>query len=192
MRQLRFEIEEQKAQHWLTRLAQSGKNKDDEKEEAERLIGIWSGAHLVQVEIRERRLRHGLQVVEHERPRWYTAMRKKEITEREAARLDANAHEYFQCRLEQLAIQREIAEDRAKHNPMVDYSGLIKRIMTGDARPAEIVSGSPWAMAQAVEVSLQNPGEQNAYWAHLERMNSAAALGMTRGTRQTTGAVPWR
>ena len=71
---------------------------------------------------------------------------RKEIVEQEATHIDPAAHEYFLCRLEQYSIQREIAEDRAQGNPLIDHSNLLKKLHEGKANPAEIYSDSPWAM----------------------------------------------
>lgn len=181
-RQLRFEIEDQKAAYWIGRL---GKEHEQEKTVADGLLARWGTADLIMVDIRSRRLRHGLDSVDHERPRWYTAMKRKEIVEQEATHLDPAAHEYFLCRLEQYSIQREIAEDRAQGNPLIDHSNLLKKLHEGKANPAEIYSDSPWAMRKAIEVCLQNPGKENPYWGHLERMfgGVAAAGGGRRRTR---------
>ena len=116
-RQLRFEIEDQKAAYWIGRL---GKENEQEKAVADALLARWGTADLIMVDIRSRRLRHGLDSVERERPRWYTAMRRKEIVEQEATHIDPAAHEYFLCRLEQYSIQREIA---VSGGVKVDHAG---------------------------------------------------------------------
>ena len=173
-RQLRFDIEEARAKYWMGRL-----NKDDEKfiEQADRLLDLWSRSNLLQISIRTRRMRHGLEAVEEERPRWHTATRKMELLEEMAARLPAAAHEYFQCRLEQHMIQRERAEDRAKGIAEKDYSELIKAIQDGTAKPAYVISNAPWPFKEAFDVCIQDASEENPHWKHNERMASASALG---------------
>ena len=73
-RQLRFEMEEARAKYWLGRVGKSG---EEHIEAADRLLDRWGACDLLQITIRTRRIRHGLEAVERERPRWYTAERKK-------------------------------------------------------------------------------------------------------------------
>lgn len=188
LRKMRFEEEEVKANYWLSRM---GKDQAEEKENAELLLKIWGSANLVQIEIRHRRLREGLDMVDQggldgyrDRCRWYTAIKKKEIVEQQASNLNTMAYEYFRCRLEQYNIQREEAEDRAQQNPSLDYSNLLKRISLGQARSAEIVSGCPWSMNIAIFLALQNPGEKNPYWDHIERLMGGVARAVQHRSRR--------
>ena len=173
-RQLRFEVEEARAKYWLGRV---GKQGEEHIEAADRLLDRWGACDLLQITIRTRRIRHGLEAVEGERPRWYTAKRKKELLEELAARLPSAAHEYFRCRLEQYNIQRERAEDRARGIPEQDYSELIKKIQDGTANAAEVLSSAPWPFKEAFDVCVQDASEENPHWKHNERMASASALG---------------
>ena len=180
LRQLRFDQQEAKAKYWLERLAD---DKKDQKALADNLLSLWGQANLVQIEIRTRRLIYGLKAVEEDRPRWYTAIRKKELVERFAAWLDNMAFEYFRCRLEQHRIMLEEAEDRARHNPSKDYSQLIKRITTEGAKAADIAANSPWSYVQALELAMMNPGEKNPHMHHVERMNNGGMLNRRRRAR---------
>ena len=173
-RQLRFEIEESRAKYWLGRLGKPG---EEHIAEADRLLDRWGAADLLQIAIRTRRIRRGLEAVERDRARWYTAMRKKELLEEMAAGLPSAAHEYFRCRLEQYNIQRERAEDRARGIPEQDCSELIKKIQDGAANAAEVLSSAPWPFKEAFDVCVQDASEENPHWKHNERMASASALG---------------
>ena len=173
-RQLRFDIEEARAKYWMGRLS-----KDDQKyiERADKLLDLWSRSNLMQISIRNRRVRHDLESVENERARWHTGTRKMELLEEMAAGLPAAAHEYFQCRLEQHRIQRERAEDRARGIAETDYSELIKAIQDGTAKPAYVLANAPWPFTEAFDVCIQDASEENPHWKHNERMASASALG---------------
>ena len=179
-RQLRFEAEESRARYWMNRL---GKDGQAPIEAADALLDRWGSADLLQIEIRHRRLRHGLAAVEPERARWYTAIRKKELAEQAATKLPSAAYEYFRCRLEQYAIQRELAEDRAKGLVIVDFSDVIKRIHSKDAPPAEIVTSMPWPFLEAINVAMQDAGDDNPHWNHYERMAASTALANSRKSR---------
>ena len=100
-----------------------------------------------------------------------------ELVEQLAAKLPAEAHEYFECRLEQYRIERERAEDRAKGIREVDFSDLIIRIQDGKATPAEVLEAAPWPFKEAFDVCVQDASEENPHWKHNERMASASALG---------------
>ena len=180
-RQLRFEAEESRARYWMNRL---GKDGQAHIEAADALLDRWGSADLLQIEIRHRRLRHGLAAVEPERARWYTAIRKKELAEQAATKLPSAAYEYFRCRLEQYAIQRELAEDRAKGLVIVDFSDVIKRIHSKDAPPAEIVTSMPWPFLEAINVAMQDAGDDNPHWNHYERMAASTALANSRKSRR--------
>ena len=173
-RKLRFEIEEAKAKYWQQRL---GKDGEEHIRWADRLLDRWSSASLLQVSIRRRRLRRGLDAVDGERAKWHTADRKMELVEQLAAKLPASAHEYFECRLEQYKIERERAEDRARGIKEVDFSDLIIRIQDGKATPAEVLESAPWPFKEAFDVCVQDASEENPHWKHNERMASASALG---------------
>ena len=173
-RKLRFEIEEAKAKYWEQRL---GKGGQEQIEQANVLLDRWSQASLLQMSIRRRRLRNGLESVDRERARWHTAERKMELVEVLAAKLPAAVHEYFECRLEQYRIERERAEDRARGIREVDYSDLITRIQDGKVKPAEVLEAAPWPFKEAFDVCVQDASEENPHWKHNERMASASALG---------------
>ena len=173
-RKLRFEIEEAKARYWQQRL---GKEGEEHIKEADQLLDRWSSASLLQMSIRRRRLRNGLDAVDGERAKWHTADRKMELVEQLAAKLPASAHEYFECRLEQYRIERERAEDRAKGIREVDFSDLIVRIQDGKVTPAEVLESAPWPFKEAFDVCVQDASEENPHWKHNERMASASALG---------------
>ena len=171
-RQLRFEVEELKAKYWAGRLS---KDKQDRIERADELLDRWGSADLLQIEIRLRRIRHGLEAVEHERARYHTATRKKELLEQMATRLPQPAYEYFQARREQYNIQRELAEDRARGIPAQDFSNLIRRIQDGKATEAEILMDSPWPFYEAFDVCVQEADVDNPHWDHIRQLQSAAA-----------------
>ena len=183
-RRLRFEVKEAQAKYWQSRL---GKDNAEYVDEADKLLDRWGAAERQEIEIRHRRLRHGLEAVDADRPRWYTAERKKELAEQEAAVLPSAAYEYFCCRLEQQTIMREEAEDRAKGLLMVDYSELIKRIHKGEAASAEVVESSPWPLKEALAVSMEDAGDDNPHWGHYERMASSTAVGRARRGRSSWG-----
>ena len=128
---------------------------------ADDLLKNWGAADLLQRDIRHRRLMHGLAWVDGERPRYYTATRKKEVYEREATQLPTPAFEYFQARLEQYRIQRELAEDRAKGHITADFSDLIKRIIGKAANSAEIAIAIPWPIQESLWVSMQDADVNN-------------------------------
>ena len=183
-RQLRFDTEEARAKYWIGRLGKDGKEHVDA---ADHLLDRWGSADLLMIEIRNRRIRFGLGAVEHERPRWYTALRKKALLEREAAKLPSAAYEYFLCRLEQYTINRERAEDRARGLPDQDYSQVITRINDGKATSAEIVNSMPWTFPEALVVAMQDAGDDNPHWNHYERMAANTALANSRRTRSHWG-----
>ena len=181
-RRLRFEEQEQKASYWLTRL---GKDNEPEQERTEEILRRWARANLVQIEIQGRRIAEGLSAVEGERARWYTAERNKSRAERDATTLHPSAYEVFKARVEQHTIQREEAKDRAMQYPQRDYSELIKRINSGQATPAEVVTAAPWAFEKAVKLALANAGEDNPYWKHIERLQAGAAAGFNGRRRRS-------
>ena len=183
-RQLRFEVAEARAKYWMNRL---GKDGEEHIEQADRLLDLWGGADLRQIEVRDRRIRHGLDAVERERARWHTDTRKKEVAERLATRLPSAAYEYFRCRKQQYDINRERAEDEAQGVPVVDYSDVIKRIQSKDAPPAEIVTAMPWPFLEALNIAMEDAGDDNPHWTHLERMQASAALANARSKRNKYG-----
>ncbi len=179
-RRLRFEAEAAEARHWTGRLGKAGK---EHIEAADRLLDRWAASDLLQINIRRRRLKHGLAAVEPERARWHTASRKMEVLEELATSLPSAAYEYFQCRLEQYRILRERAEDRAKGIPTADYSDLIRRIQQGEAKPSEIAASLPWPILEALWVSMQDPSPNNPHWTDTERMAASAAVANARRNR---------
>ena len=183
-RQLRFEVADQQAKYWMSRVA---KEDQDSIKAADDLLKNWGAADLLQRDIRHRRLMHGLAWVDGERPRYYTAARKKEVYEQEATQLPTPAYEYFQARLEQYRIQRELAEDRAKGHITADFSDLIKRIIGKAANAAEIAIAIPWAIQEALWVSMQDADVNNPHWKHIEALQ-AGSLMATMGRRRRS----WR
>ena len=171
-RRQRFEEAEKRAEYWLKRAGDKAK---EAKEQAESILQRWTEAHLVQLEIRKRRVEHGLEAVEHERARWYTADRKKQNAELDAIKLSAEAYEYFQCRLEQYHIQRESSEDTAANRPRKDITGLLERIVEGKAKPEEVFTQGPWATELGVEFAIANAGKENPHWGHIEPMHGQVA-----------------
>ena len=141
-RRLRFEEQEAQAKYWQSRLS-----KEDQGyiTEADKLLARWGRQYLLQEQIRRRRLRLGLDVVDGERARWHTCERKKEILRKLATQLPSEAYEYFVARKEQYHIMREEAEDRAKSIPARDFSKLIEKIESGEVQPAEVIVNGPWA-----------------------------------------------
>ena len=180
-RQLRFEVADQQAKYWMSRVA---KEDQDCIQTADGLLKNWGAADLMQRDIRHRRLIHGLGSVDGERPRFYTATRKKEGYEREATQLPTPAYEYFQARLEQYRIQRELAEDRAKGHITADFSSLIKRIIGKDANAAEIAIAIPWPIQEALWVSMQDADVDNPHWKHIESLQAGSLLATTAGRRR--------
>ena len=183
-RQLRFEVADQQAKYWMSRVA---KEDQDSIKTADDLLKNWGAADLLQRDIRHRRLMHGLAWVDGERPRYYTATRKKEVYEQQATQLPTPAFEYFQARLEQYRIQRELAEDRAKGHITTDFSSLIKRIIGKDANSAEIAIAIPWPIQEALWVSMQDADVNNPHWKHIESLQAGSMLA-TMGRRRRS----WR
>ena len=180
-RQLRFEVADQQAKYWSGRVP---KEEQDCIQTADAMLKNWGAADLMQRDIRHRRLLHGLASVDGERPRFYTATRKKEGYEREATQLPTPAYEYFQARLEQYRIQRELAEDRAKGHITADFSSLIKRIIGKDANAAEIAIAIPWPIQEALWVSMQDADVDNPHWKHIESLQAGSLLATTAGRRR--------
>ena len=172
-RKLRFEVEEVKANYWKGRLPRERQHFVDL---ADQLMDRWGSADLMQVDIRNRRLRLDLAAVEHERARYHTATRKKELLERMATKLPQPAYEYFQARKEQYSIQRERAEDRAKGIPEQDFSNLIVRIQEGKATEAEILMSTPWPFYEAFNVCVQEADVDNPHWDHIRQLQASAAM----------------
>ena len=179
-RRLRFEEYEAQAMYWEERA-----NKIDAAQikEADQLLSRWSAQDLLQVSIRARRLRHGLEAVEHERARWHTATRKKEILEEMATRLSTPAFEYFGSRMEQYRVIREAEEDRARGIAAKDLSELIKRIASGEAKPAEVIIEGPWPLGEALEVAVQDVDINNPHWDHIRQLQAATARAQARRRR---------
>ncbi len=171
-RQLRFDVEDVRAQYWANR---AGKNGAEHIERADELLDRWGNADLLQIVIRRRRIREGLPAVEHERARWYTADRKKELLEEMATTLRQSAYQYFQARKEQYDIMRELAEDRARGIPIQDFSSLITRIQEGKATEAEILMKAPWPFPEAFSVCAQDADVDNPHWDHIRQLQAAAA-----------------
>ena len=180
-RQLRFEVADQQAKYWSSRVA---KEDQDCIKTADELLKNWGASDLMQRDIRHRRLIHGLAAVDGERPRYYTATRKKEGYEREATQLPTPAYEYFQARLEQYRIQRELAEDRAKGHITADFSDLIKRIIGKAANAAEIAIAIPWPIQESLWVSMQDADVNNPHWKHIEALQAGSLLATTAGRRR--------
>ena len=179
-RQLRFEVADQQAKYWMSRVA---KEEKDSIKAADDLLKDWGSADLLQRDIRHRRLIHGLAWVDGERPRYYTATRKKEGYEQQATQLPTPAYEYFQARLEQYRIQRELAEDRAKGHIMADFSDLIKRIIAKAANAAEVAIAIPWPIQEALWVSMQDADVDNPHWKHIEALQAGSLLAAPRRRR---------
>ena len=179
-RQLRFEVADQQAKYWSSRVA---KEDQDCIKTADELLKNWGAADLLQRDIRHRRLLHGLAAVDGERPRYYTATRKKEGYEREATQLPTPAYEYFQARLEQYRIQRELAEDRAKGHITADFSDLIKRIIGKAANAAEIAIAIPWPIQESLWVSMQDADVNNPHWKHIEALQAGSLMATTANRR---------
>ena len=179
-RQLRFEVADQQAKYWSSRVA---KEDQDCITTADELLKNWGASDLLQRDIRHRRLLHGLAAVDGERPRFYTATRKKEGYEQEATQLPTPAYEYFQARLEQYRIQRELAEDRAKGHITADFSSLIKRIIGKDANAAEIAIAIPWPIQEALWVSMQDADVDNPHWKHIESLQAGSLMATTARRR---------
>ena len=179
-RQLRFDLQEARAEYWKQRLS---KDKEDALEQADLLLDRYGSADLLQIEIRHRRITEGLAAVEHERARWHTATRKKELVRRLATRLPQAAYEYFEARKEQYTIMRERAEDRAKGIPAQDFSNLITRIQDGKATEAEILTDSPWPFFKAFAVCAQEADVDSPHWVHIRRLYAAAAEAQRRPGR---------
>lgn len=171
-RQLRFDIEDVRAQYWVNR---AGKNGSEHIERADELLDRWGNADLLQILIRRKRIREDLAAVEHERARWHTATRKKELLEEMATRLPQAAYQYFQARKEQYDIMRELAEDRARGIPIQDFSNLITRIQEGKATEAEILMNAPWPFFEAFDVCVQDADVDNPHWDHIRQLQAAAA-----------------
>ena len=180
-RKLRFEVEEVKAKYWMSRLP---KSRQDAIERADLLLDRWGAADLLQVDIRNRRLKYGLEAVEHERERWHTAVRQKELLEQMATKLPQAAYEYFQARMEQYAIQRERAEDRARGVPQQDFSDLIERIQEGKATEAEILMSAPWPFYEAFDVCVQEADVNNPHWDHIRQLQASTAMAYGAGRRR--------
>ena len=181
-RQLRFEVADQQAKYWMSRVA---KEDQDSIKTADDLLKNWGAADLLQRDIRHRRLMHGLAWVDGERPRYYTATRKKEVYEREATQLPTPAFEYFQARLEQYRIQRELAEDRAKGHITADFSDLIKRIIGKAANSAEIAIAIPWPIQESLWVSMQDADVNNPHWKHIEALQAGSLMATTGRRRRS-------
>ena len=179
-RQLRFDIEDVRAQYWVNR---AGKGGAEHIERADELLDRWGNADLLQIVIRRRRIREGLAAVEHERARWHTATRKKELLEEMATRLRQPAYQYFQARKEQYDIMRELAEDRARGIPIQDFSNLITRIQEGKATEAEILMDAPWPFFEAFDVCVQDADVDNPHWDHIRQLQAAAAKAQAARTR---------
>ena len=180
-RQLRFEVADQQAKYWSSRVV---KEEQDCIKTADVLLKKWGAADLMQRNIRHRRLIHGLASVDGERARFYTATRKKEGYEREATQLPTPAYEYFQARLEQYQIQREMAEDRAKGHITTDFSSLIKRIIGKEANTAEIAIAMPWPIQESLWVSMQDADVNNPHWKHIEQLQAGSLLATTNARRR--------
>lgn len=180
-RRRRFEEQEAQANYWKSRLS-----RDDQGyiTEADNLLSRWGALDLLQVAIRERRLRHGLDAVEHERARWHTCVRKKELLEEIATQLPHAAHEYFNSRMEQYNIMREEAEDRAKGIPSQDFSNLIDRIEKGEASPAEVLIKAPWPFYKAFDVAVADVDPDNPHWDHIRKLQAATAQASQRRRQQ--------
>ena len=181
-RQLRFEVADQQAKYWMSRVA---KEEQDCIKTADELLKNWGAADLLQRDIRHRRLMHGLNAVDGERPRYYTAGRKKEVYEQQATQLPTPAYEYFQARLEQYRIMRELAEDRAKGHIMADFSDLIKRIIGKAANSAEIAIAIPWPIQEALWVSMQDADVDNPHWKHIEALQAGSLMATTARRRRS-------
>ena len=183
-RRQRFEEAEKRAEYELKR---AGPQAKEYKDQAEEILNRWIEAHLVQLEIRKRRLEQGLEAVEGDRPRWYTAGRKKQIAELDAIKLPGPGYEYFQCRLEQYHIKREAAEDLASNRPQKDITGLLERIVEGKAKAEEVFTQGPWATELGVEFAVANAGKDNPHWGHIERMHGQVAERRQRRRRRALG-----
>ena len=166
-RRLRFEQAEQQSKFWADHLE---KEYVEAKATADTLISRWSQANLVLTAIRLRRLRSDVLTVQREKARWYTALKKQEMTELDACKLPAMAYEYYRAKLQVFSIQREEAEDLAKDIPTHDHSGLIKRLRAGESKDGEVATQAPWAMLKAIRFALQNAGMKNAFWDQSRRM----------------------
>ena len=171
-RQLRFDIEDIRAQYWVNR---AGKKGSEFIESADELLDRWGNADLLQILIRRKRIKEELPAVEHERARWHTATRKKELLEEMATRLPQAAYQYFQARKEQYDIMRELAEDRARGIPLQDFSNLITRIQEGKASEAEILMNAPWPFFEAFDVCVQDADVNNPHWDHIRQLQASAA-----------------
>lgn len=179
-RKLRLDLEDARAGYWKGRLS---KGELEAIDQAEQLLTRYGQADLLQILIRRKRIKEGLATVEHERARWHTADRKKELLEQMATKLPHPAYEYFQARREQYDIQREMAEDRAKGIPAQDFSNLIGRIQDGKATEAEILTDSPWPFFKAFAVCAQEADVDSPHWVHIRKLYSAAAEAQ-RGSRR--------
>ena len=180
-RRRRFDEQEAQAGYWKSRLSA-----DDQGyiKEADDLLSRWGQQDLLLADIRQRRLRHGLEAVEDKRARWHTAERKKELLEEIATRLPHAAHEYFCARMEQYRIMREEAEDRAKGTPSRDFSNLITRIEQGLATPAEVIIKSPWPLYKAFDVAVAEVDPDNPHWDHIRKLQAATAQASQRRRQQ--------
>ena len=121
---------------------------------------------MLQIVIRRRRIREGLDAVEHERARWHTATHKKELLEEMATRLRQPAYQYFQARKEQYDIMRELAEDRA---PEHSHPGLLQPdhpYPGGQATEAEILMDAPWPFFEAFDVCVLDADVDNPLGPH--------------------------
>ena len=166
-RELRLKEARDNAKYWSDLVPGE---QTEQKTHAEELISRWSRANVILTTIRRRRLTMGIEAVWGERAYWYTALRKQQMVDTEAAHLPAAVYQYYLAKLEEFKIQRENEEDRAQGKPTHDHSKLITRLRDGVSKTGEIATQAPWAMVHAVRFALQNPGDKNPFWKHQREM----------------------
>ena len=182
-RRLRFEEQEAQAKYWQSRLS-----KEDQGyiTEADKLLARWGRQYLLQEQIRRRRLRLGLDVVDGERARWHTCERKKEILEESGHPAALGGLRVL--RGPQGAVPHHAGGGRG---PGQEHSrpGLLQtdredRVGRGPARRGDRERPlGPWPLYEAFEVVVQEVDPQNPHWDHIRQLQAATAKAMQRRGR---------